>query len=110
MSFAAVRLSLCAVPARINLMLLANRAFPCFSTNTHTGSHLWLFMHSLMTKQALIELCKLAQVSLVTPWRALPSPGQQICFDYGDKSNEQLLLLYGKPPAKLSCLLNKAGF
>lgn len=35
------------------------------------------------------------KVSLLTPWKALPKEGQQVFIDYGEKSNEQLLLLYG---------------
>ena len=31
----------------------------------------------------------------MAPWKALPSVGQQVFINYGDKSNEQLLLLYG---------------
>ncbi|KAL0023620.1 hypothetical protein WJX77_008160 [Trebouxia sp. C0004] len=35
------------------------------------------------------------QVALVCPRQQAPSPGQEITIDYGDKSNEQLLLNYG---------------
>ena len=36
------------------------------------------------------------QVALVCPRQQAPSPGQEITIDYGDKSNEQLLLNYGE--------------
>ena len=45
--------------------------------------------------RCLFSCWRCRQVSLVTPWRALPAAGQQVFIDYGDKSNEQLLLLYG---------------
>ncbi|KAA6422499.1 MAG: hypothetical protein FRX49_07674 [Trebouxia sp. A1-2] len=35
------------------------------------------------------------QVALVCPRQQAPAPGQEITIDYGDKSNEQLLLNYG---------------
>ncbi|KAL4859907.1 Mannan endo-1 [Chlorella vulgaris] len=34
-------------------------------------------------------------VSLVCPRWGVPAPGQEVTIDYGDKSNEQLLFLYG---------------
>jgi len=37
------------------------------------------------------------RVSLVTPARYVPSPGSELTIDYGAKSNEQLLFLYGAP-------------
>ena len=37
------------------------------------------------------------RVSLVTPARYLPAPGSELTIDYGAKSNEQLLFLYGAP-------------
>ena len=37
------------------------------------------------------------QISLVTPARYLPAPGSELTIDYGAKSNEQLLFLYGAP-------------
>ncbi len=36
------------------------------------------------------------QVALVCPRQQAPAPGQEITIDYGDKSNEQLLLNYGE--------------
>jgi len=35
------------------------------------------------------------RVSLVTPARYVPPPGDELTIDYGAKSNEQLLFLYG---------------
>ena len=36
------------------------------------------------------------QVALVCPRQQAPTAGQEITIDYGDKSNEQLLLNYGE--------------
>ena len=41
------------------------------------------------------------QVSLVVPWRARPVPGTEVLINYGRKSNEELLLLYGEWPLPL---------
>ena len=35
------------------------------------------------------------QVSLVVPWKARPAVGTEVLINYGRKSNEELLLLYG---------------
>ena len=37
------------------------------------------------------------RVSLVAPARYVPAPGSELTIDYGAKSNEQLLFLYGAP-------------
>ena len=39
-----------------------------------------------------------AQVSLVVPWKARPAVGTEVLINYGRKSNEELLLLYGELP------------
>ena len=39
----------------------------------------------------------LVQVVLFAPWRARPGPGTEVLINYGRKSNEELLLLYGAP-------------
>ena len=36
------------------------------------------------------------RVDLVAPARFLPAPGQELSISYGDKSNEELLFLYGE--------------
>ena len=43
------------------------------------------------------------QVALVCPRQQAPRPDQEITIDYGDKSNEQLLLSYGM--TAVFCLL-----
>ena len=42
------------------------------------------------------------QVSLVTPARYVPQPGAELTIDYGAKSNEELLFLYGVLPASVA--------
>ena len=37
------------------------------------------------------------KVSLVAPARYLPAPGAELTISYGEKSNEELLFMYGAP-------------
>ncbi len=46
------------------------------------------------------------QVSLVTPARYVPQPGAELTIDYGAKSNEELLFLYG---VLLACVAPESG-
>jgi hypothetical protein len=39
--------------------------------------------------------CVQQAVSLIVPKRQLPKPGEEVTFNYGNKSNEELLFLYG---------------
>ena len=56
------------------------------------------------------------QVALVCPRQQAPAPGQEITIDYGDKSNEQLLLNYGEcicpalPCPALPCIFQQQDF
>ena len=46
------------------------------------------------------------QVSLVVPWKARPAVGTEVLINYGRKSNEELLLLYGERLLYLSCAVS----